>query len=694
MSPRMRVRSAFVALLGFLTIALAVRPSAAQTIIDYAPTVSAPDTVNGTAGMALSFDVTAVDYNEESITSFTASGSAVDAGAVFSLTSEDRSSGRLSWTPTSEQLGTYSVTFTASNSQSGSKTTVINVGDSGSTTLDQAPSVTAPLAVNGEEGGTLTFVVTASDPDEDPISSLSANLSSLPEGSEPLFTTTEDNTEGTFLWHMAAGDAGSYDVTFTATANDLSSSATTHIGVGLAGTNITGVLTWTPNPGDEGVYEVVFSATDEGGTSTLLTTITIASPSPAPSAPLAPLAPGGSLAPQSPQAPQKGPIISGPTAVSGTPGTPVTVSVSASTDASGLSLSGPLRAPRILSAARAVQTTTLTADLSDLPPGNDATFVVDNQPVISGPSAATAPPGALLTLVRTATDPNGEPIDSFTADLSALPAGNPGVFTVTGPSTALTGTLTWTPRLADVGTYVVNFTASNRLVWTASTTITVASAFASRIFVAEPVKINVGSNRATSCVYVEAVGGSFHVTDVNLATVRLISPGTGAVSEIPAVLGKPAMIEDRDHNKISDLMVCFSKADLRALFSLLTGKSTRTVRLQGQLVSGAYFTGTFQVEVIANGPNVGSASIAPNPLNPQAKLSLTLGKGGWLRVTLYDTQGRLVRELVNETNATPGPREIKIDGTDSRGVPLSSGVYFFRVESADGVHNGRLAIVR
>jgi hypothetical protein len=210
----------------------------------------------------------------------------------------------------------------------------------------------------------------------------------------------------------------------------------------------------------------------------------------------------------------------------------------------------------------------------------------------------------------------------------------------------------------------------------------------------DPVKINIGSSRPMNCVYIEPIDGSFSLTDVDVATVKMISTGTGVVSEISAIAGKPTLIEDRDHNLIPDLGACFTKADLRALFGNLTGKSTVTVRIQGQLVSGAYFAGTTTVEVIANGPAVGSASIAPNPLNPQAKLSLMLGKGGWLKVTLYDTQGRLVRELANETNVAPGPREITIDGMDSKGAPLASGVYYFRVQSADGVHNGRLAIVR
>jgi len=322
-------------------------------------------------------------------------------------------------------------------------------------------------------------------------------------------------------------------------------------------------------------------------------------------------------------------------------------------------------------------------------------FVVDQQPVITGPAAVTVAPGATLTLSRGASDPDGDIIDSFTADLSALPSGNPGTFAVTGPATDLTGTVTWTPRLADVGSYVVGFTAYNRLVGVASTTITVSPVLDARIFVLEPVKINIGSNRPTNCAYVEPVGGSFDLTDVDLSTVTMISPGTGAVTEIPAISGKTALVDDRDHNRIPDLAVCFTKANLRLLFGNLSGsKNYIPITIRGQLTTGAYFQGAVTVQVIANGPNTGAVSIAPNPLNPQAKLSLELGKPGWLRVTLYDMQGRLVRELANKPSVPAGLQVITIDGKDSKGLPLASGVYFYRVESAEGTHEGRLAIVR
>ena len=558
---------------------------------------------------------------------------------------------------------------------------------------DSPPLVTAPATINGEERGTLTFDVAASDPDGDAISSLTANLTSLPAGNDASFTTNADNTQGTLLWHMQAGDAGDYHVSFTATSTTLSSTASTYIGVTPFGSDVTGIFSWTPQSGQEGTYYVTFTATDAGGTSSQTDTLNITAPILGPHA-----APGAPLrfpaAPESPERAWKGPIIQGTSTISGSSGTTTTTTISASTDLSGASAVRTRLAPRLLrSGTMAQDVITLTVDTSGLPAGNDAAFTVDHQPGVNAtPSTITVRPGEPATVLVTAADPDGDAIESLVADMTGLPSGNPGTF-VAG-SMNMSGTFTWTPRLGDEGTYLVTFTATNRMVGAASVRITVTQPAAARVFIAAPVNVNLGSSRSGNCLYVEPVSGDFATSDVDLSTVRLISSGTGAVSEIAPILDKTALIADRDNNLVLDLGVCFSKDDLRLLFSNLTKKTVVTVTMRGQLTSGAYFEGSAAITVISNGPNVGTVSVAPNPLNPQAKLSLTLGKGGWLKVSLYDAQGRLVRVLADESHAVPGPRDITVDGTDTQGRPLASGVYYYKVQSADGVTEGKLAIVR
>jgi len=81
--------------------------------------------------------------------------------------------------------------------------------------------------VSADEGVALSFNVSASDPDGDPITNWLAT--DLPTGA--TFTPSIDPSSGTFDWTPTFGQSGSYTVTFTAT-NALSGSASTTITVG------------------------------------------------------------------------------------------------------------------------------------------------------------------------------------------------------------------------------------------------------------------------------------------------------------------------------------------------------------------------------------------------------------------------------------------------------------------------------
>jgi hypothetical protein len=67
----------------------------------------------------------------------------------------------------------------------------------------------------------------------------------------------------------------------------------------------------------------------------------------------------------------------------------------------------------------------------------------------------------------------------------------------------------------------------------------------------------------------------------------------------------------------------------------------------------------------------------PNPFNPQTTIPYYVPAGGSVRVRLaiYDTSGRLVRALVDESQ-TGGAREVVWRGEDGNGKPVTSGVYF------------------
>src|SRR2546422_4617303 len=77
----------------------------------------------------------------------------------------------------------------------------------------------------------IRFRVTASDPDADAITALTADLSALPAGNNAVFTPNASKSSGTLTWTPTSADGGrNFNIVFTA-ANALSVSAPTTISV-------------------------------------------------------------------------------------------------------------------------------------------------------------------------------------------------------------------------------------------------------------------------------------------------------------------------------------------------------------------------------------------------------------------------------------------------------------------------------
>jgi hypothetical protein len=114
-------------------------------------------------------------------------------------------------------------------------------------TVDHPPSVTVVGTASGTEGVPLEVVVSASDPDCEPIASLTASGTAMVAGGS--FTPGSGNTTGIFTWTPSYGQAGTYSVTFSA-SNTLSGTSTTSIAV-AAGPHIRGTVSaqyWPQDP--------------------------------------------------------------------------------------------------------------------------------------------------------------------------------------------------------------------------------------------------------------------------------------------------------------------------------------------------------------------------------------------------------------------------------------------------------------
>lgn len=109
---------------------------------------------------------------------------------------------------------------------------------------------------------------------------------------------------------------------------------------------------------------------------------------------------------------------------------------------------------------------------------------------------------------------------------------------------------------------------------------------------------------------------------------------------------------------------------------LADGTSTDNVNLPPTTITiGNALTG---VERLPS-PNLNSTCY-PNPFNPTTTLSFTLPESHPVHINIYDINGRLVRNLLNE-NRDQGPHEVVWNGRGDDGRMQASGLYFSRIQA-------------
>jgi PKD repeat protein len=422
-----------------------------------------------------------------------------------------------------------------------------------------------------EELGVIDFQVTASLPG--PVTSLTADLSSLPPSNSAAFTTSSDNASGAFHWSPELGSAGIYGLRFVTISGGLSDTTLTGLYIRASGTSAltVGEFIWDELVGYLGWYSIGFSASDQGGTSGLTVNVEI----------------WGGGCPDTPtlgsgadrEIPQQERVGSKRDVAASTP------AMSWAGDPWGAWSCVPYSCECFSTPVDLVVEAFSTTPESDLALSYDffaGSFHVNylmRDPRVVAPETAYGDITTPLAIQVHAIDPDGDAISTLTADLSDLPPGNDAVFTES--SDHLHGTLTWTPAIADSGDYTVDFRAANLFAATKTTSIHIRG---------------------------------FDVTGV------------------PVSAG---------------------------------GSSPRF-----------------------------SALVEPNPVGVGSKLLLVTTRSGPVQVRIFDVHGRLMRELPTVSSVGPGKHEVPLRMDDGLGHRLRSGVYFYRVEAAEGALVGRLAVLK
>jgi minor extracellular serine protease Vpr len=83
----------------------------------------------------------------------------------------------------------------------------------------------------------------------------------------------------------------------------------------------------------------------------------------------------------------------------------------------------------------------------------------------------------------------------------------------------------------------------------------------------------------------------------------------------------------------------------------------------------------------------------PNPFNPSTRISYSLGESGPVTLRVFDILGRDIATLVNAPQ-NAGSYQIMWDGRDAAHRPVSSGVYFYRLESGSFTKTNKMVMLK
>jgi C1A family cysteine protease len=83
----------------------------------------------------------------------------------------------------------------------------------------------------------------------------------------------------------------------------------------------------------------------------------------------------------------------------------------------------------------------------------------------------------------------------------------------------------------------------------------------------------------------------------------------------------------------------------------------------------------------------------PNPFNPETMIRYRLSGASQVLLTVYNLRGETVKILVNASQ-TAGEYTVQWDGTDDGGIPVSSGIYLYRMVMGDKVFHRKMMCIR
>jgi hypothetical protein len=82
----------------------------------------------------------------------------------------------------------------------------------------------------------------------------------------------------------------------------------------------------------------------------------------------------------------------------------------------------------------------------------------------------------------------------------------------------------------------------------------------------------------------------------------------------------------------------------------------------------------------------------PNPFNPETVIEFSLDKTQHIKLAVYDITGQLIRVIEN-TIKSSGNHKVHWNGRDNKGRLVSSGIYYYILETDQGLSHTKKAIL-
>jgi hypothetical protein len=83
----------------------------------------------------------------------------------------------------------------------------------------------------------------------------------------------------------------------------------------------------------------------------------------------------------------------------------------------------------------------------------------------------------------------------------------------------------------------------------------------------------------------------------------------------------------------------------------------------------------------------------PNPFNPTTRITYSIPLDSQVKITVFSINGKTVRTLLNKYQA-PGQYSVDWDGIDNENIPVSSGIYLYKLETSDQIISKKMVLLR